>query len=84
MQLHLRKICYLVKYQKKTSAFSLASSRHKITVNLAAAISSVSTQSIYAVTFNQTISFDGSSHCCPSMHTSALIDFSLNQQHGGS
>ena len=33
--------------------------------------------------FNQTISFDGSSHCCPPMHTSALIDFSLNQQHGG-
>jgi len=65
------------KYQNKTSAFSFASFRHNIAVNLAVANSSVSTQFIHANTFSQTISFDGTSHCCRPLYTSALIDFSL-------
>jgi|SRR5215475_5411859 len=82
MHLNLRKNGYLMKISQEnfcilTRFFLIQNNR-----NLVAANSTVTTQSIHASPLSQTISFDGTSQCFPSLHTSALTDFSLTSNAG--
>jgi hypothetical protein len=77
MHLNLRKNGYLMKISQENfcilTRFFLTQSNLKLVV----ANSTATTQSIHASPLSQKISFDGTSHCFPSLHTCALADFGL-------